>query len=343
MSAAQFPIPFLNSQFPSSIPHPHAWHSILLPFSMKRRIPFIASFATGLVAGIIIIILLAFREKPEKDITAAVKGKSDESGVHTWYSPSLPEKMDFAGEPVPLDRWEIREQLDRELLYNYYWQNNILYVMKLAGRYFPMIEERLKANNIPDDFKYLCIAESNLQNATSRAGAVGFWQFMKGTAPAYGMEISSTIDERYNVLKSTEAACKYLKEAYAKFGSWTAAAASYNCGMGGYNSHSNFQGTKNYYDLLLPEETQRYIFRILAFKHLMSNAADFGFSLAADEKYAPVKVRTISVNQSIPDLAVFAMQNGTSYKMLRMLNPWIRDRSLKIKTGKTYTLTLPAN
>jgi hypothetical protein len=309
---------------------------------MKRKVSFAATFVTGLVAGIIIIMLLAFTDKKIEGSREITKDEKKDPSAHDWFAPSLPDKMEFAGEIVPLERWEIREQLDREILYNYYWQNNILYIMKLAGRHFPMIEERLKAHNIPDDFKYLCVAESNLLNATSRAGAVGFWQFMKGTAPAYDIEISSTVDERYNVYKSTEAACEYLKTAYAKFGSWTAAAASYNCGMGGYNSHASFQGTKNYYDLLLPEETQRYIFRILAFKHLMSNSEDLGFRLEKDEKYEPVQVRKITVNRSIPDLSEFAKQNGTNYKMIRMMNPWLRSRSLTVKAGKTYTISVPA-
>lgn len=306
---------------------------------MKKTVSFAAMFLTGLTAGIIIIMVIAFPSRAE---TAKEIVNINEDAAHTWYAPALPEKLDFSGEQVPLERWEVREQLDREILYNYYWQNNILYIMKLAGRYFPMIEQKLKEHNIPDDFKYLCVAESNLLNATSRAGAVGFWQFMKGTAPAYDLEISTTTDERYHVMKSTEAACKYLLKAYQKFGSWTAAAASYNCGMGGYNSRATHQGTKDYYDLLLPEETQRYIFRILAFKYLMSNSDKLGFRLEDHEQYAPVKTRSVEVKSSITNLAAFARENGTTYKMLKFLNPWLRERSLKVKPGKTYTILLPA-
>jgi len=312
---------------------------------MKKHFSLAATFIAGLLAGIIIIVLFAFTDKGVKGEKESkfLPGQQIPLAEHNWYAPELPQKMQFAGEDVPLERWEIREQLDREILYNYYWQNNILYIMKLASRYFPMIEERLRANNIPDDFKYLCVAESNLLNATSRAGAVGFWQFMKGTAPAYNIEVSNTVDERYNVLKSTDAACAYLKQAYRKFGSWTAAAASYNCGMGGFNSHSTFQGTRNYYDLLLPEETQRYIFRILAFKHLMSNAGSLGFQLGEKELYQPVKTRTVSVTNSIKDLSAFARQQGTNYKMLKLLNPWLRERSLVVKPGKTYVIMIPEN
>jgi membrane-bound lytic murein transglycosylase D len=307
---------------------------------MKKIFSQSALFLTGLAAGMFVLMLFAFNENNDKK-----PGGSPSDVVntdHNWISPPLPDAIDFAGEATPLDRWEVKEQLDREVLFNYYWESNILYMLKLAGRYFPLIEERLKANGIPEDFKYLCIAESNLSNAISRAGATGFWQFMRGTAPGYGMEISTTVDERYNVLKSTDAACKYLKQAYEKFGSWTAAAASYNCGMGGYQNAVNFQGTSYYYDLLLPEETQRYIFRILAFKYLLTNAKQLGYQLSEQEQYEPVGTRSIIISKSIPNLSIFARENGTTYKMLRWLNPWLRSRSLHVKTGKTYTILLPA-
>lgn len=250
--------------------------------------------------------------------------------------------MNFAGEAVPLERWDIREQLDRELVHNFYQTGNIHYMLRLSGRYFPLIEAQLKANDIPDDFKYLCVAESNLQNLVSKAGAAGFWQFMKGTAPGYNLEVAPTIDERYHVSKSTEAACVYLKNAYKRFGSWTAAAASYNCGMGRYNESATYQGTPYYYDLVLPDETQRYVFRILTFKHLLSNADSLGFVVPAAQKYAVLKTKEVSISSSIPNLVTFARNNGTSYKIIKWLNPWIRDRSLTVKPGKTYVLHLPA-
>ena len=290
-------------------------------------------FFAGLIAGIAVVGILAFNAGNQKP--AALM-------PYKWHSPTLPQKMDFAGEAVPLDRWEIREELDRQLLYNYYWQNNILYIMKLANRYFPIIEERLKANGVPDDFKYLCVAESNLQNAISKVGAVGFWQFMSYTAPGYNLELNDQVDHRYDVIRSTDAACKYLKLAYQKFGSWTAAAASYNCGQGGYSSHSTYQKTKNYYDLLLPEETNRYIFRILTFKYILSNAEQLGFVMEDNQLYQPPSVKTITVTQSIPNLADFAIQHGTTYKMLKLLNPWLRARSLTVKAGKSYMIRLPA-
>jgi hypothetical protein len=241
-----------------------------------------------------------------------------------------------------LNRWEIEERLDREVLLNFYNQANILMLMKLSNRYFPVISQRLKANGVPDDFKYLCVAESNLQStALSRSNAVSFWQFLNGTAPGFGLKVNSEVDERYNIEKATDAACKYLKQAYAKFGSWTAAAASYNCGQAGYNNQAIQQRTKNYYDLLLPEETNRYIFRILAFKHLLENAHDLGFKLEDDEKYQPIPFRTVKVANSIGDLTRFAIDNKTTYKMLRVMNPWIRGRSLTVNGGAVYEIKLP--
>ena len=261
-----------------------------------------------------------------------------------WYAPPIPSELSFAGEPAPIQRWDIKEKFDRELLLNYYNQGTIVYLLKLANRNFPVISERLKANGVPDDFKYLCIAESNMQSwAVSKSGAVGYWQFLNGTAPGYGLQVSGGIDQRKDLERATDAACRYLKQAYGKFGSWTAAAASYNCGMGGYNAAAEFQRTKNYYDLQLPEETNKYIFRILAFKYLLENAQKLGFTISEEEKYEAIPVRTVSVHSSIADLAQFAMNNGTSYKMLVNLNPWLNGKSLTVGQGKVYSIRLPAS
>lgn len=298
----------------------------------------VLNFTGGSVVAFLLLSQLAFR-KQEKLKIADSPFSSNE-----WRAPALPQQLSFAGEAVPLDRWEVKERLDRELLINVYNQANILYLLKLSHRYFPVISERLAANNVPDDFKYLCIAESNLQGgAVSRAGAVGYWQFMTGTAPGYGLEANALVDERRDIVRSTDAACKYLKQAYGKFGTWTAAAASYNCGQGGYNGQATFQRTKNYYDLQLPEETNRYIFRILAFKHILENAASLGFQMAEDEKYNAIPARTVTVTSSIANLADFALVQGTTYKMLRVMNPWLIGRSLRVSAGKTYVLKLPAD
>lgn len=295
-------------------------------------------YLAGIISGNLLVAHFGFRN----DENNKAAGTQSVTGMpYEWRVPKLPAAITFAGEIVPLEKWEVKEAFDRELLYNYYIQQNILYMMKLANRYFPMIEERLKANGIPEDFKYLCVAESNLQNLTSRAGAKGFWQFMPSTVPGYRLEIREDVDERYNVRKSTDAACVYLRKAYNKFGSWTAAAASYNCGMAGYENHSVFQNSRCYYDLMLPEETNRYIFRILAFKHLMSNAEALGYKLEKDDLYENIHTRQIAVTASIPNLAQFARQHGSNYKMLKILNPWLRTRKLSVKPGKIYYIELP--
>ena len=288
-------------------------------------------------AGLCLLLISQFAIKSNANANRLTGNDTNE-----WRPPVLPKQFSFAGEKVPLDRWEVRERLDREVLFNSYNQANIIFLMKLSNRYFPVISERLKDNGVPDDFKYLCIAESNLlASAVSRAGATGFWQFMSGTAPGYGLEANSMVDERMDLAKSTDAASKYLKRAYERFGTWTAAAASYNCGMGGYNGQATFQQTKNYYDLHLPEETNRYIFRILAFKYILENAEALGFKVAPNDLYAEVPHRTLTVTSSVPDLAQFAINNGTTYKVLRLMNPWLRGKSLPVRSGKTYVIKLP--
>lgn len=290
------------------------------------------NITAAVVAGLLIAGQLSFRDTAER-----------KAAVNTAIQPiPHPDTLSFAGEGVPLHRWDVKERFDRELLFNGYNRANVIFLLKLANRYFPQISERLKANGVPDDFKYVCVAESNLlSGARSGVGATGFWQFMSGTAPGYGLKVTSEIDERYDLVKSTDAASAYLKSAYKKFGSWTAAAASYNMGQGGYNGQASFQGTQNYYDLMLPEETNRYLFRILAFKHLLENAETLGYEVKEEELYAEVPSRTVTVSTSIPNLAQFAQANGTTYKMLRQLNPWIRGRSLTVR-GTTYKIELPA-
>ncbi|HOZ51728.1 MAG TPA: lytic transglycosylase domain-containing protein [Chitinophagaceae bacterium] len=256
-------------------------------------------------------------------------------------SPDIPKSFSLFGEKMPLELWDVRERFDRELLVNTYMQGSTSYIIKLMNRWIPMIEERLAANGIPDDFKYLCIAESALQNQTSKAGAVGFWQFMSGTAPSYGLLIDGEIDERYNAEKSTDAACKYLRDAYNKFGSWTSAAASYNCGMGGMNSALTSQGETSFYNVLLPEETMRYIFRIAALKYILSNQKMMGFNLQGDDVYQPLKVRRETISGGIGSLVSYAKSKGTNYKTIKMLNPWMRDKFLNNSKGRTYTILLP--
>lgn len=306
---------------------------------MKTTVKPISYFLFGIVAGAAFIGGMAFKNVMAPDEMTELK--PDGRLQYKWYAPELPRSLSFAGEKVPMDQWEVREGFDREFLTNYYMHGSTLYILKLTTRYFPMIEARLKANGIPDDFKYLCIAESSLQNQTSRAGAVGFWQFMPGTAPSYGLEINDEIDERYNVAKATDAACTYFQQAYAKFGSWTAAAASYNCGMGGYNNQATYQQTTDYYNLQLPDETMRYVYRILALKYLVGGAKTMGYILQSQDEYRPLRTRKVTLTESIPSLAQYALDNGTSYRMLKLLNPWLRARTLTVKAGKSYELQLP--
>jgi len=307
---------------------------------MSRKKSQTIIFITGFLIALISLSIFSFREIDTTEETVQIK--PDGRLQYKWYAPELPASLSFAGEKVPLHRPEIREQLDRELLYNYYNQYSTIYILKLANRYFPVIEPILKANGIPEDFKYLCVAESALQNQISRVGAVGFWQFMPATAPEYGLEVNEEVDERYHVAKSTEAACKYFKKAFDRFGNWTAAAASYNMGMGGYNSQAGFQQTSDYYNLLLPEETMRYIFRILALKMLVKDAKHLRVIAHKADLYQPYKTTVVTVNSSIPDLAQSAIDRGTNYRSLTQLNPRLRSRKLTVKPGKTYQIELPA-
>jgi membrane-bound lytic murein transglycosylase D len=257
------------------------------------------------------------------------------------YSIQAPASYTLFNENVPLQEQEVRERFDRELLINAYLQGSNLYIVKLSTRWLPMISQKLAAAGLPDDFKYLCIAESALQNLVSKAGASGFWQFMKQTAPAYGLEVNAYVDERYHPEKSTDAAIIYLRQAYKKFGNWTAAAASYNCGMGGYNSRAVQQGTVNYYDLVLPNETMKYIFRIMALKYIIENPEETGFILPVAHQYRPLQTRDTLINYAIPNLVSFAKANNTNYKTLLWLNPWLRSTRLPNSSRKKYTIYLP--
>ena len=257
------------------------------------------------------------------------------------FSMPLPKNLSFAGERVPLENLLVRDKLDREILVNTYWHSNTFLYHKRANRWFPIIEKVLAKNNMPDDLKYLALIESGLTNATSPAGAKGFWQFMHGTGRDYGLVINDKIDERNNVEKSTEAACKYLKVAHAKFGSWALAAASYNMGKGGVNNVLTRQDANSYYDLHLNTETARYVYRILAAKLILSNSKNFGFNIREKELYKPYKTYAIKVDSSISDLVQFAKDQGTNYSTLRVLNPWFTGYSLDNLEGKIYTIKLP--
>jgi membrane-bound lytic murein transglycosylase D len=253
---------------------------------------------------------------------------------------NTPKNLTFAGEKVPVDQFDVRERMDRELLLNTYWQSQTMLYHKRANRWFPVIIPILKRNGIPDDFKYLALAESGFTHLTSPAGAVGYWQFLEATAKSYGLEINDEVDERYNVEKATEAACKYFKESYSLLGSWALVAASYNMGIGGIRKQIEKQKVKSYYDLLLNEETFRYLFRILALKEIISKPKAYGYQFRKQDLYAPYEYTVVVVDSGISNLADFAKKFDLNYKYLKLLNPWLRQNSLSNKQRKAYTLKL---
>lgn len=252
-------------------------------------------------------------------------------------------QMDFAGEQVPTYMADVQERLDKEMVTNMNFHTNTTLVIKRANKVFPIMEPILAKYGVPDDFKYLAVIESSLVNAVSPAGARGVWQFMPSTAKEKGMEVSEQVDERYHLEKSTEAACKYLIAAKEKFGSWTLAAASYNGGMGGIKTKMEEQQVDNYYDLLLTEETSRYVFRILALKEIMKNADKYGFSIPKEALYYQIPTKKIVVDSSITNLAAFAKSQGVNYKILKLHNPWLRDKMLINDSGKKYEIEIPTS
>ena len=254
-----------------------------------------------------------------------------------------PASIDFAGEKTPLHLADVKERFDRELIVNANLHGSMIIITKRANREFPIIEPILKKYGVPDDFKYLAVAESALINATSSAGAKGFWQFMPATAKEYGMEVTDEVDERYHLIKSTEAACQYLLKAKEKMGSWTLAAASYNGGLAGVNRQITSQGETNYYDLLLTEETYRYVFRILALKEIMKNPLMYGYTYTEDELYNGIPTKKVEIDSSITDLATFAKAQGINYKILKIHNPWLRDKKLTNTSGKKYVVEIPTS
>jgi membrane-bound lytic murein transglycosylase D len=302
----------------------------------------------GVLAGLALILfisnpeILSGADEVEPANTDTLRGLGDDPAMARFYAIKLPKDLSFAGEAVPLEDFEVRERLDRELLVNTYWHSNTLQNLKLANRYFPEIEKVLRENGIPDDFKYIALTESGLRNVVSPAGAEGIWQFLAATARNYGLQVDEQVDERYDVSKATQAATAYFSDAHDKFGNWTLAAASYNAGMGGIEGALNRQQVDSYYDLYLNRETSRYIFRILAFKVIYENTEKFGFMLDDEDLYDPLNYTTITIDTSISDLAAFAQQMGTNYKMLKYYNPWLQRSGLTVRRGESYVIRLPA-
>ena len=271
------------------------------------------------------------------------KTEQDEVTYQVKYQAvKIPDTLTFAGEPVPLQRFDIREALDRELLVNSYFHSQTLRLIKLVPRYFAIIEPILKEKGIPGDFKYLAVAESGLDpRAVSPAGAVGLWQFLSGTGKEYGLEINSEVDERYHIKKSTYAASDYLLSAYEKFGTWSMVAASYNAGMAGVVRQIERQKSSSYYDVLFNNETSRYLFRILALKLILEDPEAYNFVVKEEEKYPVVPVREVIITGKVENFADFAFEQGINYKLLKDFNPWLRDNFLSNVRNKTYHAEIP--
>ena len=254
---------------------------------------------------------------------------------------NIPQQVSFAGELVSLEEVDLIERMDKELLVNTYWQSNTLLMIKRANKYFPQIEKILAEEGVPDDFKYLALIESGLEQVRSPKGAKGFWQIMRSTGKELGLEVNNNVDERYNIELSTRAACKYLKKAKEKLGSWTLAAASYNRGISGIKRILSNQQVDTYYDLLLGTETKRYVFRILAVKEILEAPEKYGFHIEDSQKYAPLEYRTIQVDTAISNIARFSRQMGVNYKVMKLYNPWLIQNHLNNKSRKKYHIALP--
>lgn len=270
-----------------------------------------------------------------------LSGDQKDKALHEGTAMFFPEAIDFAGEAAPLQITDVKERLDRELLINANLDATTALILKRANRVFPIVEPILQQYGVPDDFKYLAVIESGLINAVSPSGAKGVWQFMPDTAKESGMEVNDIVDERYHLEKSTEAACKYFLAAKQRFGSWTLAAASYNGGMNGLSKKLDEQKVANYYDLGLTEETSRYVFRILALKEIMKQPAKYGFSLYPSDLYSLIPTKKIEVDSTIADLSTFALAQGINYKLLKIHNPWLRDKRLSNPSKKKYEIKIP--
>jgi hypothetical protein len=305
----------------------------------KRKTVLTAFVLTG---TIIIIFSIAQSFKGFSNIPSEGHRQLSDS-VYTIKSFDLPENVTFAGEKMPLDNFDTKESLEREILTTAYRHSSTILIIMRAHRYLPLIEKILKKNNVPDDFKYLVAAESEYSNMVSPAGATGFWQIMPETGKEEGMEINAVVDERYNVERSTQFACEYFLKSYEKYGNWTLAAASYNGGRGGVDEQIDIQHQNNYYDLLLSEETARYIFRVVAYKLVITNPESFGFKIPKKDLFPEFSYFEVKVDTAVTDFSAFAQKFGTNYKILKLLNPWLRKPYLTPKPNKEYLIKIPSD
>ena len=299
-----------------------------------KQIRFFILFSCSIL--LISLVLISFEQPNQTSIITY--GEPSSFKVHALHVPS---QVNFAGELMQLDEDDLMERMDKELLVNTYWQSNTLLMMKRANKFFPQIERILKEEEVPDDFKYLALIESGLENLRSPAGAKGFWQILRTTGREYGLEVNSNVDERYNIELSTRMACAYLKKAKERLGSWTLAAASYNRGIAGINRILKKQQADNYYDLLLGTETKRYIFRILAVKEIMQAPERYGFFVEDAQLYSPLEYRTVAVDTAITNIVRFSKQIGVNYKTMKIYNPWLLQNHLNNKSRKLYHIALP--
>ncbi len=296
------------------------------------------------VVFVVSTLIFAVQDESKIEETKKIISEEPETHVASEYrikAIDIPADLNFAGEPVPQEDPEILERVDREFLVNTYWQSNALLLMKRANKYFPVIEPILAKNGIPDDFKYLAVAESALTNVVSHAGATGFWQIMKGTGKEYGLEINSNVDERYHLEKSTQVACNYLNRWYKKYGSWTLTAAAYNAGPGAINKYLGIQKVDGYYDLLLGQETGRYVFRIMAIKEILSNPDKYGFDIKKEDMYKAIPTFKVELEEPVTNFANFAAKYEINYKILKRHNPWLREAHLNNASRKKYVLEIP--
>lgn len=309
------------------------------------------SFYVSIVAGIAVLFLIfnQFQGLGQFFVTGSEDKERDTIFIPDDRLPQVIKSVklhkiyEFAGEQIPMENFDVLERLDRELLVNSYWHSSTLLNIKNSRRYFPVIEKILMEEGVPLDFKYVAVAESNLRNVTSPAGAKGFWQFMPATARGYGLEINSQVEERYHLEKSTRAACQLLKRYYKRFGNWTNAAAAYNIGETRFARELEKQNMKTYYDLNLGHETSRYVFRLLAMKEIIQNPEEFGFYIEASDLYHPLdQYSVVKVTSSIGNLGEFAVNHGISYRMLKLYNPWLISSALTVSSGNSYNIKIPS-
>ena len=302
---------------------------------MKQSLKYVLiSLVVILFSGILIYAVI-YQKNSDRDYREVAQRS------YRIFSPDCPSKADFAGERMPLELVYVKESLDREIMINTFMHASTILMFKRASRWFPVIEPILRKNKVPDDFKFLALAESNLYNAVSPSRAEGFWQFLKATAVHYGLEVNEEVDERYNVVKATEAACRYFLDSYAQYGNWTLSAASYNRGPDGISDALRDQQAKSFYDLYLNDETSRYIYRIVALKEVYRNPVRYGLYLRASDFYPVIPVNIIEIDTPVENLPAFALKNKVSYRILRDLNPWLRRYNLPNKLRKTYQILLP--